>query len=60
MVREFRRKSERLINQFLVEEKVSLISQRRKAKLSVTNSITGRYGSCHFKKMLQGVKRVYL
>jgi four helix bundle protein len=38
MAREFRRKVEKLIKKLPVEEKFSLISQMRKAKLSVTNT----------------------
>lgn len=53
MAREFSRKIEKLIRKLPDEEKYNLVSQMRRAKLSVTNNIAEGYGRYHFQENMQ-------
>lgn len=53
MAREFSRKVGILIKKLPHQEKINLISQMRRAKLSVTNNIAEGYGRYHFQENMQ-------
>ncbi len=53
LAREFGRKIEELIKKLPSEEKYRLVSQMRRAKLSITNNIAEGFGRYHFQENIQ-------
>jgi len=53
MAREFSRKVGKLIKKLPLEEKFNLVSQMKRAKLSITNNVAEGYGRYHFQENIQ-------
>jgi len=53
MAREFSRKVGKLIKKLPPEEKFNLVSQMKRAKLSITNNVAEGYGRYHFQENIQ-------